>query len=435
DGPHMPLLAPMLVVLAVRDGADVAAAGIAAANEVSPPPPPPNVPPSHTSSSTPGPSLAAQDTPVTKPTPVRDPTPSLVREPTPFREPTPDSPRPPSPPPPYPRSEELASMSLGGNSTVEAAYTIYKASQDAHASSDAGHDPAEVPADTIIPFKRTSTTRRRLKKPFTSSASEHFPENISAVKDTLPAGEGIPAAAPTIPADWLELMAKIATNSALSKQLLGNDVNEENMNERLGMLLIRKRRELAEQSRVKPMNKTQQQDFIRDFLKNQSAAVYNQGWTMKQVYMDGIIFGFTNQAWCDEFKVLMKGEFEMNAMGELTFFLGLQVKQLHDGIFISQDKYVKDMLRKFDMESVRTATTPYEVSKPKSKDESDDAVNVHLYRSMIGSLMYLTASRPDIMFVVSACSRYQVTPMTSHLNVVKKIFKYLKGQPNLGLWY
>nr|GFB63641.1 hypothetical protein [Tanacetum cinerariifolium] len=102
---------------------------------------------------------------------------------------------------------------------------------------------------------------------------------------------------------------------------------------------------------------------------------------------------------------------------------------------LSQDKYVKDMLKKFDMESVRTAATPYEVPKPKSKDEPDDAVNVHLYRSMIGSLMYLTAFRPDIMFAVSAYSRHQVTPMTSHLNAVKKIFKYLKGQPNLSSWH
>nr|GFA14954.1 putative ribonuclease H-like domain-containing protein [Tanacetum cinerariifolium] len=82
-----------------------------------------------------------------------------------------------------------------------------------------------------------------------------------------------------------------------------------------------------------------------------------------------------------------------------------------------------------------TATTPYEAPKPKSKNESDSPVNVHLYRSMIGSLMYLTAFRPDIMFAVSACSRNQVTPTTSNLEVVKKIFKYLKGQPKLGLWY
>ncbi|GKB08080.1 uncharacterized mitochondrial protein-like protein [Tanacetum coccineum] len=154
-----------------------------------------------------------------------------------------------------------------------------------------------------------------------------------------------------------------------------------------------------------------------------------------QVYVDDIIFGSTNKAWCDDFEVLIKGEFEMIAMGELTFFLGLQVKQEPDGIFISQDKYVQDMLKKFDMESVRPATTPFEASKPKSRDEPDDVVNVHLYRSMIGSLMYLTASRPDIQFAVSACSRHQVTPLTSNLNAVKKIFKYLKGQPKLGLWY
>ncbi|GKF83279.1 uncharacterized mitochondrial protein-like protein, partial [Tanacetum coccineum] len=114
------------------------------------------------------------------------------------------------------------------------------------------------------------------------------------------------------------------------------------------------------------------------------------------VYVDGIIFGSTNKAWCDDFEVLMKGEFEMSAMGKLTFFLGLQVKQKPDGIFISQDKYVQDMLKKFDMESVRPATTPFEASKPKSKDEPDDAVNVHLYRSMIGSLMYQTCIRNHV---------------------------------------
>jgi hypothetical protein len=151
--------------------------------------------------------------------------------------------------------------------------------------------------------------------------------------------------------------------------------------------------------------------------------------------VDNIIFGSTKEEWCMEFEDLMKGEFQMSAMGELTFFLGLQVQQKPDGIFIHQEKYVKDMLQKFDLENVRTATTPYEAPKPKNNLEPDPAVNVHLYRSMIGSLMYLTASRPDITFAVSACSRHQVTPLTSHLNVVKKIFKYLKGQPHLGLWY
>nr|GEV42583.1 hypothetical protein [Tanacetum cinerariifolium] len=147
-----------------------------------------------------------------------------------------------------------------------------------------------------------------------------------------------------------------------------------------------------------------------------------------QVYVDDIIFGSTKKAWCDKFEVLMKGEFQMSAMGKLTFFLGLQVQQRPDEIFINQDKYVQEILNKIDLGSVRTTTTPYETPKPKSKNESDSPVNVHLYRSMIGSLMYLTASRPDIMFVVSACSRNQVTP-TLNLEVAKKIFKYLKGQP------
>ncbi|GJR24587.1 putative ribonuclease H-like domain-containing protein [Tanacetum coccineum] len=154
-----------------------------------------------------------------------------------------------------------------------------------------------------------------------------------------------------------------------------------------------------------------------------------------QVYVDDIIFGSTKKSWCDEFEALMKSRFQMSSMGELTFFLGLQVKQNKEGIFISQDKYVAEILKKFDLVSVKTTITPMETKVALTKDEEAVDVDVHLYRSMIGSLMYLTASRPDIMFVVCACSRFQVTPKTSHLNAVKRIFKYLKGKPNLGLWY
>ncbi|GJR58315.1 putative ribonuclease H-like domain-containing protein [Tanacetum coccineum] len=154
-----------------------------------------------------------------------------------------------------------------------------------------------------------------------------------------------------------------------------------------------------------------------------------------QVYVDDIIFGSTKKSWCDEFEALMKSRFQMSSMGELTFFLGLQVKQKEDGIFISQDKYVAEILKKFDFVSVKTASTPIETQKPLVKDEEASDVDVHLYRSMIGSLMYLTASKPDIMFAVCACSRFQVTPKTSHLSAVKRIFRYLKGKPKLGLWY
>ncbi|GJZ79660.1 putative ribonuclease H-like domain-containing protein [Tanacetum coccineum] len=124
---------------------------------------------------------------------------------------------------------------------------------------------------------------------------------------------------------------------------------------------------------------------------------------------------------------------------EKTLFIkkdkGLQVQQKKDGIFISQDKYVADILKKFDFAIVKTASTPMESNKELIKDEEADSVDVHLHRSMIGSLMYLTPSRPDIMFTIYVCARFQVTPKMSHLHAMKRIFRYLKGQPKLGLWY
>ncbi|GJZ17240.1 putative ribonuclease H-like domain-containing protein, partial [Tanacetum coccineum] len=104
-------------------------------------------------------------------------------------------------------------------------------------------------------------------------------------------------------------------------------------------------------------------------------------------------------------------------------------------IFISQDKYVADILKKFDFATMKTTSTPIETNKAFLKDEEAEDVDVHLYRSMIRSLMYLTASRPDIMFAICACAMFQVTPKVSHLHTVKRIFRYLKGQPKLGLWY
>nr|GEU31980.1 retrovirus-related Pol polyprotein from transposon TNT 1-94 [Tanacetum cinerariifolium] len=142
-----------------------------------------------------------------------------------------------------------------------------------------------------------------------------------------------------------------------------------------------------------------------------------------QVYVDDIIFGSTKKYWCDEFEELIKNRFRISSMGELTFFLGLQVKEKEDGIFISQHKFVTEILKKFDFLSVKTASTLIETQDPLVKDEEAADVDVHLYKSMIGSLMYLTASRPDIMFAVCACSRFQVTPKTSHLQAVKRIFR------------
>nr|GEW26735.1 reverse transcriptase domain-containing protein [Tanacetum cinerariifolium] len=121
--------------------------------------------------------------------------------------------------------------------------------------------------------------------------------------------------------------------------------------------------------------------------------------------------------------------FQMSSMGELIFFLGLQVPQKEDGIFITQDKYVGEIIKKFGIFSIRSSSTPMKTHKPLTKDENGEDVDVHLYRSIIGSLMYLTSSRPDIMFSVCACSRFQVQPKVSYLHAVKRIFRYLKGNP------
>ncbi|GJY48986.1 putative ribonuclease H-like domain-containing protein [Tanacetum coccineum] len=119
----------------------------------------------------------------------------------------------------------------------------------------------------------------------------------------------------------------------------------------------------------------------------------------------------------------------------LLLFLGLQRQTETKCIFIRPAISCDEILKKFDFANVKTASTPIETQKPLVKDEEASDVDVHLYRSMIGSLMYVTASRPDIMFAVCACSRFQVTPKTSHLTAVKRIFRYLKGKPKLGLWY
>ncbi|GJX17081.1 putative ribonuclease H-like domain-containing protein [Tanacetum coccineum] len=156
---------------------------------------------------------------------------------------------------------------------------------------------------------------------------------------------------------------------------------------------------------------------------------------IKLLELDDIIFGSTNKSFSTEFEQLMHKRFQMSSMGELTFFLGLQVEQRKDGIFLSQDKYVYDILKKFGFFSVKTTSTPIETHKSLATNAAELDVDVHLYRSMIGSLMYITSSRPDIMFVVCACSRFQVTPKASHMHAVKRIFRYLKGQPTLGLWY
>ena len=125
-----------------------------------------------------------------------------------------------------------------------------------------------------------------------------------------------------------------------------------------------------------------------------------------QIYVDDIIFNATNHYLFDEFFKLMQGEFEMSMMGKLKFFLGLQIKQCKDEIFINQTKYARDILKKFGMDGVKSSK-PMSTTTKLNKDENDKLIDEKRFRVMIGSLLYLTASRPDIMFATCLCTRFQ----------------------------
>ncbi|GJW46539.1 retrovirus-related pol polyprotein from transposon TNT 1-94 [Tanacetum coccineum] len=153
-----------------------------------------------------------------------------------------------------------------------------------------------------------------------------------------------------------------------------------------------------------------------------------------QIYVDDIIFGSTKPVFAKRFEKLMKDNFEMSMIGEMKFFLGLQVHQSPRGIFICQSQYTMDILKKHGMEKCDTVSTPMATTKLDA-DLQGTPVDQTKYRSMIGGLMYLTASRPDIAYATFVCARYQARPTDKHLKEVKRIFRYLRQTINMGLWY
>jgi hypothetical protein len=154
-----------------------------------------------------------------------------------------------------------------------------------------------------------------------------------------------------------------------------------------------------------------------------------------QIYVDGIIFGSTNQKSCEEFSRVMMQKFEMSMMGELNYFLGFQVKQLKEGTFISQMKYTQDLLKRFGMKDAKPVKTPMGTDGHLDLDKGGKSVDQKAYRSMIGSLLYLCASKPDIMLSVCMCARFQSDPKECHLVAVKQILRYLVSTPSFGIWY
>jgi hypothetical protein len=153
-----------------------------------------------------------------------------------------------------------------------------------------------------------------------------------------------------------------------------------------------------------------------------------------QLHVYDIVFGVSSNSLVARFADDMSREFEMSMMGELQFFLGLQIKQSKEGTFVHQAKYIKDIVRKFKMENSTAIATPMSTTTALDADEEGEHVDQKEYRSMIGSL-YLMVTRSDIQFSVCLCTRFQASPSTSHRQVVKRIFRYLHHTPDFGLWY
>nr|GEY98684.1 retrovirus-related Pol polyprotein from transposon TNT 1-94 [Tanacetum cinerariifolium] len=175
--------------------------------------------------------------------------------------------------------------------------------------------------------------------------------------------------------------------------------------------------------------------FVRGKIDNTLFIYKTQtGVILVQIYVDDIIFGSTSTKLYKQFANLTNQIYEMSMMGVLTYFFGFHIKQSERSILINQEKYVKDLLKKYDINgsSVKTPMVPPNNLGP---DLNGKSVNETQYIGMIGSLIYLTASRPDIQFSTYLCAKYQANPKECHLTAVKRIFKYLKGTPSLGLWY
>eukprot|EP00253_Pinus_taeda_P031842 PITA_31842 len=151
--------------------------------------------------------------------------------------------------------------------------------------------------------------------------------------------------------------------------------------------------------------------------------------------LDDIIFGSNEEAMSQNFALEMQKEFEISLLGELTYFLGLQIQQNKDGIFLSQTKYLKQILKKYGMDDSKPICTPMVTRCNLSENDETAAVHQPTYRSMIGSLLFLIGTRPDIMHAVRMVGRFQGNPKETHLQAIKRIFKYLQGTKNYRLWY
>ncbi|GJT64375.1 retrovirus-related pol polyprotein from transposon TNT 1-94 [Tanacetum coccineum] len=154
-----------------------------------------------------------------------------------------------------------------------------------------------------------------------------------------------------------------------------------------------------------------------------------------QIYVDDIIFASTKPDLCESFSKIMCSKFRMSMMGKLSFFRGLRISQSPRGIFLNQSKYALESLKKYGMETYDLVDTPMVEKSKLDEDPQGKAVDPTHYHEMIGTLMYLTSSRPDLVFAVCMCARYQAKPIKKHLYAVKRIFRYIRGTINICMWH
>jgi len=153
------------------------------------------------------------------------------------------------------------------------------------------------------------------------------------------------------------------------------------------------------------------------------------------LYVDDLIFTGNNESMFVKFKNSMKLEFDMTDLGKMKYFLGVEIFQNPEGIYISQRKYAKDILERFRMEKSTSVKNPIVPGVRLMKDEEGSKVNATMYKQLVGSLMYLTVTRPDLMYVVSLISRFMTSPTELHLQAAKRVLRYLKGTMDLGIFY
>jgi hypothetical protein len=154
-----------------------------------------------------------------------------------------------------------------------------------------------------------------------------------------------------------------------------------------------------------------------------------------QIYVDDIIFGGSSHTLVSKFQEMMESEFQMSMMGELTFFICIQVKQTKQGTFVHQAMYTKDLMKKFNMVELKPVSTLMSSAGSLGPDKDGEVVNQREYRSMIDSLLYLTVTWPDIQFAVGLCACFQASPRSSHRTAVQRVFRYLKHTSMFGIWY